>query len=155
MLPSVERTARRRRIGRLPSLLRRLLGQLVQLARMVYPHVRRKLEVPQSTWTEQERSDLRAIASWLYRCAPYCFPNEAHLRVPDIDLDDVLYLRLDTLKKMRSIHTQPGVIVDPHLVGGRRAAKVRSRLRSGTDESASIRLDNTRPQYRAAEVSRE
>lgn len=90
--------------------LRRLLGHLVQLARMVYPHVRSKLEVPQSTWTEQERSDLRAVASWLYRCAPYCFPNEAHLRIPDVDLDDVLYLRLDTLKKVRSVHTQLSVV---------------------------------------------
>jgi hypothetical protein len=90
--------------------VRRLLGQLVQAARMVYRRVRGTVLVAPSTWSEQERSDLRSIAAWLQHCAPYCFPNEAKVRVPHVELrGDEMYLRLDTLKKPRSAHSQPGV----------------------------------------------
>lgn len=91
--------------------VRRLLGQLVEVARIVSPHVRGQLVIPTPAWSEQERSDLRSIAAWLQRCAPFCFPNEVRLRVPDVGLCvDEPYVRLDTLKKFRSVHTQLGVV---------------------------------------------
>jgi hypothetical protein len=93
-----------------PVSLRRLLGQLVRVARIVCPHMRGTLAIAPSTWTAQERSDLRSVATWVYRCPPYCFPNQVDVRVPDLGLSDELYLRLDTIKKLRSVHTQPGVV---------------------------------------------
>ena len=90
--------------------LRRLLGQLVLAARMVYPHVRSSLALPLPMWGQQERSDLCAVANWLQRSAPFCFPNEEHVRVPDFGLwGDEPYLRIATLKHPRSVHTRPGV----------------------------------------------
>jgi hypothetical protein len=52
-------------------------------------------------------SDLHSTAAWLQRCAPYCFPNEVALIVPDVGLrGDEPYLRLDTLKRLRNALTQ-------------------------------------------------
>jgi hypothetical protein len=87
--------------------LRRLLGQLVQVARVIQPHVRSTLALPLPTWADPHRSDLRSIAAWLQRCAPYCFPNEVNVLVPDVGLrGDEPYLRFDTLKRLRNALTQ-------------------------------------------------
>ncbi len=90
--------------------LRRLLGQLALAAGTVYPHVRSSLALPLPIWSQQERTDLCAVANWLKRCAPFCFPNEVHVRVPEFGLSgDEPYLRIATLKRPRSAYTRPGV----------------------------------------------
>jgi hypothetical protein len=90
--------------------LRRLLGQLVQAAGIVHPHVRSALVLPPAKWSEQERADLAKIAAWLQQSSPYCFPNEAHLRVPYFTIKDgEPHLRIQTLNRLRDAHSRPGV----------------------------------------------
>jgi hypothetical protein len=85
--------------------LRKLLGQLARAARSVQRDIApMKVAVASGAWTTREASDLRRIGDWLLRCPPYCFPNEVGAGVPDVSIrGDEIYLKLDTLKRLRGV----------------------------------------------------
>jgi hypothetical protein len=98
--------------------LRRLLGQMIRASHSVERHLPASPKPELADWSEEEAAALGDIVEWICRCPPLCFPNEESLPIPGVGVrDNVPYVQLNTLKRIRNVSTRPGRIWNVQYTG--------------------------------------